>query len=98
MPKDKHRRCSKKSGRSSTKNNSNTGAGDSGGPALRRLRIPDEPPTLPPRDVSKAGSKREVLADIAKRIPVELMREYFNYPLRVSAEVRWMQGYAVCGA
>ncbi|CBJ30079.1 Putative NIN-like transcription factor [Ectocarpus siliculosus] len=86
MPKDKHRRsCSKKSGRSSSKN-SNNGTEDSRGPAVRRLRIPDEPPTLPPRDVSKAGSKREVLADIAKRIPVELMREYFNYPLRVSAE------------
>lgn len=52
-----------------------------------RLSIPDEPPKVPRRPPSK-GNKRETLADIAKRIPVQLMRQYFNYPLRSAAEVR----------
>ncbi|CAB1108416.1 unnamed protein product [Ectocarpus sp. CCAP 1310/34] len=50
-----------------------------------RLTIPHEPPKVPRRTPSK-GNKRETLADIAKRIPVELMRHYFNYPLRAAAE------------
>ncbi|CAM9584090.1 unnamed protein product [Ectocarpus sp. 12 AP-2014] len=50
-----------------------------------RLAIPHEPPKVPRRTPSK-GNKRETLADIAKRIPVELMRHYFNYPLRAAAE------------
>lgn len=52
-----------------------------------RLSIPEEPPKVPRRPPSK-GNKRETLADIAKRIPVQLMRQYFNYPLRSAAEVR----------
>lgn len=52
-----------------------------------RLQIPDEPPKVPRRPPSK-GNKRETLGDIAKRIPVQLMRQYFNYPLRAAAEVR----------
>lgn len=52
-----------------------------------RLQIPDEPPRVPRRPPSK-GNKRETLGDIAKRIPVQLMRQYFNYPLRAAAEVR----------
>ena len=51
-----------------------------------RLQIPDEPPKVPRRPPSK-GNKRETLGDIAKRIPVQLMRQYFNYPLRAAAEV-----------
>lgn len=51
-----------------------------------RLQIPDEPPKVPRRPPSK-GNKRETLGDIAKRIPVQLMRQYFNYPLRTAAEV-----------
>ncbi|CAM9657681.1 unnamed protein product [Ectocarpus sp. 13 AM-2016] len=50
-----------------------------------RLAIPHEPPKVPRRTPSK-GNKRETLADIAKRIPVDLMRHYFNYPLRAAAE------------
>ncbi|CBN74207.1 Putative NIN-like transcription factor [Ectocarpus siliculosus] len=50
-----------------------------------RLAIPHEPPKVPRRTPSK-GNKRETLADIAKRIPVGLMRHYFNYPLRAAAE------------
>lgn len=53
---------------------------------LPRLQIPDEPPIVPRRPPSK-GNKRETLGDIAKRIPVQLMRQYFNYPLRAAAEV-----------
>lgn len=52
-----------------------------------RLSIPQEPPKVPRRPPSK-GNKRETLADIARRIPVQLMRHYFNYPLRAAAEVR----------
>ena len=52
---------------------------------LPRLQIPDEPPIVPRRPPSK-GNKRETLGDIAKRIPVQLMRQYFNYPLRAAAE------------
>lgn len=51
-----------------------------------RLRLAPVPPVLPRRPLSK-GNKREILADIAERIPVELMRQYFNYPLRSAAEV-----------
>ncbi|CAM9288929.1 unnamed protein product [Scytosiphon promiscuus] len=50
-----------------------------------RLAIPQEPPKVPRRPPSK-GNKRETLADIARRIPVQLMRHYFNYPLRAAAE------------
>lgn len=52
-------------------------------------RQPPQPPTLPPRPPSK-GNKREILADIAKRIPVDVMRRYFNYPLRSAAEVSFI--------
>lgn len=64
-------------------------SGGSGGgscPRPPRLSIPVEPPKVPRRPPSK-GNKRETLADIAKRIPLQLMRAYFNYPLRTSAEV-----------
>lgn len=51
-----------------------------------RLCIPENPPIVPRRRPSK-GNKRETLADIAHRIPVSVMRPYFNYPLRTAAEV-----------
>lgn len=51
-----------------------------------RLEIPENPPRVPRRPPSK-GNKRETLADIARRIPVDVMRTYFNYPLRTAAEV-----------
>lgn len=60
-----------------------------------RLTIPNEPPKVPRRTPSK-GNKRETLADIAKRIPVELMRHYFNYPLRAAAEVRVCSKFYNC--
>ncbi|CAM9642952.1 unnamed protein product [Pylaiella littoralis] len=61
--------------------------GSSGGSvaAPPRLHLAPVPPILPRRPLSK-GNKREILADIAERIPVELMRQYFNYPLRSAAE------------
>lgn len=62
------------------------GGGGSGRPP--RLSIPVEPPKVPRRPPSK-GNKRETLADIAKRIPLQLMRAYFNYPLRTAAEVSY---------
>lgn len=52
-----------------------------------RLFIPETPPIVPRRPPSK-GNKRETLGDIAHRIPVSVMRPYFNYPLRTAAEVR----------
>lgn len=33
------------------------------------------------------GNTRQTLEDIARRIPVETMRPYFNYPLRLAADV-----------
>lgn len=51
-----------------------------------RLCIPENPPIVPRRPPSK-GNKRETLSDIAHRIPVAVMRPYFNYPLRTAAEV-----------
>ncbi|CBN78312.1 Putative NIN-like transcription factor [Ectocarpus siliculosus] len=52
---------------------------------LTRLFIPETPPVVPRRPPSK-GNKRETLGDIAHRIPVTVMRPYFNYPLRTAAE------------
>ncbi|CAB1098953.1 unnamed protein product [Ectocarpus sp. CCAP 1310/34] len=52
---------------------------------LTRLFIPETPPVVPRRPPSK-GNKRETLGDIALRIPVTVMRPYFNYPLRTAAE------------
>lgn len=54
---------------------------------VTRLFIPENPPIVPRRPPSK-GNKRETLGDIAHRIPVTVMRPYFNYPLRTAAEVR----------
>lgn len=54
---------------------------------VTRLFIPENPPVVPRRPPSK-GNKRETLGDIAHRIPVSVMRPYFNYPLRTAAEVR----------
>lgn len=54
---------------------------------VTRLFIPETPPIVPRRPPSK-GNKRETLGDIAQRIPVSIMRPYFNYPLRTAAEVR----------
>lgn len=54
---------------------------------VTRLFIPETPPVVPRRPPSK-GNKRETLGDIAHRIPVSVMRPYFNYPLRTAAEVR----------
>jgi len=73
------------SGQKRKSNNSSRAAAAAARPPL------EAPPALPPRPLSK-GNKREILADIAERIPVELMRQYFNYPLRSAAEVRtyWM--------
>lgn len=51
-----------------------------------RLCIPAEPPKVPRRPPSK-GNKRETLSDIARRIPIQVMRAYFNYPLRTAAQV-----------
>ena len=53
---------------------------------VTRLFIPETPPIVPRRPPSK-GNKRETLGDIAHRIPVTVMRPYFNYPLRTAAEV-----------
>lgn len=53
---------------------------------VTRLFIPETPPEVPRRPPSK-GNKRETLGDIAQRIPVSIMRPYFNYPLRTAAEV-----------
>lgn len=53
---------------------------------MARLYIPETPPIVPRRPPSK-GNKRETLGDIAHRIPVSVMRPYFNYPLRTAAEV-----------
>lgn len=78
---------SKKKRRSRSSHRSHGNRAGHQAPTPPRLCIPHEPPVLPPRPLSKAGNKREILADIAKRIPVELMREYFNYPLRSAAEV-----------
>lgn len=50
------------------------------------LNIPDSPPKLSRRPPKK-GNKRETLSDIARRVPVEVIRPYFNYPLRRAAEV-----------
>lgn len=33
------------------------------------------------------GHKRETLYDIARRVPVSVMREYFNFSLRQAADV-----------
>eukprot|EP00903_Cladosiphon_okamuranus_P008628 g8274.t1 len=52
---------------------------------VTRLFIPENPPIVPRRPPSK-GNKRETLGDIAHRIPVSVMRPYFNYPLRTAAE------------
>ncbi|CAM9129821.1 unnamed protein product, partial [Scytosiphon promiscuus] len=52
---------------------------------VTRLFIPETPPVVPRRPPSK-GNKRETLSDIAHRIPVTVMRPYFNYPLRTAAE------------
>ncbi|CAN0060746.1 unnamed protein product, partial [Pylaiella littoralis] len=49
----------------------------------------DEPPKVP-RLPPSTGNKRETLDDIAKRIPVELVRQYFNYPLRPAAEAMYI--------
>ncbi|CAM9623360.1 unnamed protein product, partial [Choristocarpus tenellus] len=48
------------------------------------LRIPDVPPQVPRRPPSR-GLRRETLDDIARRIPLDVMRPYFNYPLRQAA-------------
>lgn len=44
-------------------------------------------PNVPQRLLKKSG-KREKLADIAERIPLCVMRNFFDFPLRTSAEVR----------
>lgn len=50
---------------------------------MTRLNIPENPPMLLP----STANKREALADIARRIPIPVMRPYFNYRLRKAAEV-----------
>lgn len=62
---------------------------------VTRLFIPETPPVVPRRPPSK-GNKRETLADIAHRIPVSVMRPYFNYPLRTAAEVSMIYGMIFC--
>lgn len=60
-----------------------------------RLCIPAEPPKVPRRPPSK-GNKRETLSDIARRIPIQVMRAYFNYPLRTAAQVRSIVAISRC--
>lgn len=49
--------------------------------------IPNYPlPKVPQRPPSKSN-KRETLADIAERIPLGIMRNFFDFPLRTAAEV-----------
>ena len=65
------------------------GGGGMGGGGNRfrgPLNIPENPPRLPRRPPRK-GNKRETLQDIARRVPVEIIRPYFNYPLRAAADV-----------
>lgn len=50
------------------------------------LFIPDEPPMVPRRP-PRRGNCRETLGDIAKRVPLQVMCPYFNYPLSVAAKV-----------
>lgn len=50
------------------------------------LNIPATPPKLARRPLEKA-KKRETLKEIAKRVPVEVVVPYFNYPLRKAAQV-----------
>eukprot|EP00904_Undaria_pinnatifida_P009802 jgi/Undpi1/5952/HiC_scaffold_2.g01226.m1 len=64
------------------------GGGGMGGGGNRfrgPLNIPENPPRLPRRPPRK-GNKRETLQDIARRVPVEIIRPYFNYPLRAAAD------------
>lgn len=49
-----------------------------------------------PRRPPQKGNKRETLQDIARRVPVEIIRPYFNYPLRTAADVS-MAPSALCG-
>lgn len=61
-----------------------------GQPLRGPLNIPDSPPRLA-RRAPRKGNKRETLSDIARRVPVEVIRPYFNYPLRKAAEVKLTQ-------
>lgn len=52
-------------------------------------------PKVPQRLPSKVN-KRETLAGIAERIPIEIMKRFFDYPLRTAAEVRTWVALYVC--
>lgn len=65
-------------------NMSTSGAGRARGRGALSF-VPNYPlPAVPPRPNS---NKRETLADIADRIPLEVMRKFFDFPLRTAAEV-----------
>lgn len=51
---------------------------------MTRLNIPKNPPMLL---LPTTLNKREKLDDIARRIPISVLRPYFNYRLRKAAEV-----------
>lgn len=55
-------------------------------PLPPRLSIPNDPPMVPRRP-PRRGNCRETLDDIAKRVPLQVMCPYFNYPLSVAAKV-----------
>ncbi|CAM9660914.1 unnamed protein product, partial [Scytosiphon promiscuus] len=49
---------------------------------IRAAKIPRKIGRKPPLK----GTRRETLQDIARRVPVDVMRPYFNYPLRTAAD------------